>query len=282
MERAVDSNLCLSRRACLVVLFAGVLCVGVGQSVEAQGAGTEAQRIAQLRDQAAAQATPAPTQAIGDDAPAAGEQTGEPNDNEPAKAQKPLPANEALPLGAGESSLFNIDGATTQTPSKLGDGWLLSTLAALGVVLALVFGLRWLLKRGGVAAIGGMQGSVVEVLSRTMVAPRSHVVLLRVGNRILIVNDSPNGMRTLASVEDPEEVAGLLASIDAAKPNSMTRSFSGVMGRLSSAWSDADTREVQVQEADAIDDGVTIDQTRGAVSSVRSRLAVLSGGGIKA
>jgi len=58
------------------------------------------------------------------------------------------------------------------------------------------------------------QGGIVEVLSRTTVAPRSHVVLMRVGTRILVVSDSPAGMRTLASVEDAEEVAELLGAID--------------------------------------------------------------------
>jgi len=199
-------------------------------------------------------------------------------------AEKPLPPNESLPLGAGESDLFGAGSAGQGGTSSLGDGWVLSTLAALGVVLVIVFGIRWLLRRGGVVSTSMPQGSVVEVLSRTTVAPRSHVVLMRVGQRILVVSDSPSGMRTLASVHEAEEVAELLGTIDASRPASMTHSFGSVMKKLSGQWAG---------EADELDGGLNsaasasvpatdLDQTHDTVSSLRGRLAALSGAGGKA
>lgn len=263
-------------------VFALVWCVGGASAQDA--ALTDAQRIAALRDQAsqdAAHAKPTP-----DATPSARE--ADPSKTQAAQGetqtetQAPLPAIERLSLGQGAGDLFNGGVESAGSPGKFGDGWLLSTLAALGIVIALVFALRWVLRRGGIVTSAAPQGSVVEVLSRTTVAPRSHVVLMRIGPRILIVNDSPNGMRTLDTVQDPEEVAELLGAIDAAQPTSITKSFGGVMSKLSNGWSSADAELDEVEPGESLDDGVTIDQTRGALSSVRGRLAALSGGGIKA
>lgn len=160
----------------------------------------------------------------------------------------------------------------------MGDGWLLSTLAALGVVLALVFGIRWVLRRGGVVSTATPQGGIVEVLSRTTVAPRSHVVLMRVGTRVLVVSDSPAGMRTLASVQDAEEVAELLGAVDAAKPTSMSQSFGSVMKKLSGQWSG----EEETLEVDELGKEVSGQGASGAISSLRGRLAALTDAGGRA
>ena len=53
--------------------------------------------------------------------------------------------------------------------------------------------------------------SSVRVLSgahrRVSIAPRSSVVLLRMGQRILVVGDGNGTMNTLAVIDDPEEIA---------------------------------------------------------------------------
>lgn len=281
MKRAIQINLFGIRRVLVGLLCAVALLAYSGEvAAQAQGpAETEAQRIARLRDQAATAGASglndaAAVTASPDDASAVAAAASEP--------EPELPPNEALPLGSGEGELFNTSTTGTTGTGGVGDGWVMSTLAALGVVIALVFGLRWVLRRGGVASASVTQGSVVEVLSRTTVAPRSHVLLLRVGQQILIVNDSPAGMRTLATVQDPEEVAELLGSIDVSRPTSFTRSFSGVMSRLSNNWSE-DPEPMDAEDMPGVDrpdeNGLA---SQGAVRSVRGRLASLAGGGLRA
>lgn len=191
-----------------------------------------------------------------------------------AQVEDQVSPNESLPLGAGQGDLFGGD-ADPAASGSMGDGWLLSTLAALGVVLAIVFGIRWLLRRGGVVSTAAPQGGVVEVLSRTTVAPRSHVVLMRVGTRILIVSDSPSGMRTLDTVQDAEQVAELLGAIDSAKPASMSQNFGSVMKKLSGQWS-GDASEVEPVPLTPGESHSDEDRASGAISSLRGRLAALS------
>lgn len=263
-------------------LLACVVASCIAGDVFAQTTAEDAERIARLRDQSASEPAKDKLKETesAEAAPAGDGAELQASVDADAEVDK-YAGNGGLPLGPSGSSGLNLTTGGSGT-GKLGDGWLMSTLAALGVVLALVFGIRWLLRRGGVVTSSAPQGSIVEVLSRTTVAPRSHVVLMRIGQRILVVNDSTNGMRTLASIEDPEEVADLLGAIEADRPTSMTKSFSGMMSRLSSNWSDSDAELDDVSREDALEDGVGFDQTRGAVSSVRGRLAALSGGGMKA
>ena len=260
-------NTILERLRCVAVLQAVCVLLVIGAPASAQAASTaDAERIEQMRDLSEAQASADP---LPEDTDVVGASPVE---------EVPLPANESLPLGAGEGDLF--DGNASQSNAgSMGDGWFLSTLAALGVVLALVFAIRWLLKRGGVVSTAAPQGGVVEVLSRTTVAPRSHIVLMRVGMRILVVSDSPSGMRTLASVHDAEEVADLLGAIESAKPTSMGQSFGSVMRKLSGQWSDDD--QAGLEPANPSQEPVAkpvsaVDQAEGALSRVRGRLASLS------
>ncbi len=151
-------------------------------------------------------------------------------------------------------------GADT-VPAVGSRGWLLKTLTALGVVIGLA-----LLVRMGYARLGGKvatsQSPVVEVLSRTNVAPRSHVLLLRVGGRVLVVSDSSAGMRTLASVDDPEEVADLLGAVSAAKPASISRGFAQLFQRFNE----------EHEQQDKLDDAGSPEQRVGRVRESMSDL----------
>lgn len=150
---------------------------------------------------------------------------------EPKTPAAATPASsEARPLGpmSGPPKLLPRQG---ETPGGGGDGWILSTLAALGVVIGLIFVIRAVYARlGGTVATGS--SPVVEVLSRTSVAPKNHVLLLRVGERVLVVSDSTGGMRTLAQIDDAEEVAALLGAVAAAQPASITGSFNQMLTRM--------------------------------------------------
>lgn len=286
LRRQPAINVRMMWRALISPLFACALGV-VATTAAAQDAppasSVDAERIQKMRDLAAEQDAKQATQhPAGDGAVAdAKVQSAEVGSvNAEKQAQEAFPANEALPLGVS-SNVFGSEAGSSTATGAGGDGWLLSTLAALGVVIALVFVIRWVLRRGGVVAKASSKGSVVEVLSRSTIAPRSHVLLLRVGPRVLVVSDSQAGMRTLSEVSDPVEVAELLGAVDASDTSSMTKNFNGVMKKLSGQWSESDDVAAESTPGDVLTDGVRLNQTRGTVSSVRGRLAALSraGGG---
>lgn len=273
MARQLKMILLWGCRAMLLLVCIGWLLLAVPAQAQDDATSTM-KRIEQLRDQAGRS-----EQVLAPDRPVVEQPLGQAVVSDgPIDAE--LPANELLPLGAGRVGLFNEDSVPGGSGS-MSDDWLLSTLAALGVVLAIVFGLRWVLKRGGVVSSSVASGSVVEVLNRTTVAPRSHVVLMRVGQRILVVSDSSAGMRTLASVHEPEEVAELLGAVEAARSSSVTQNFGSVMKKLSGQWLE---EEDALEQAEVLGPGSSPDavgQAQGALSQVRGRLASLAeaGGG---
>ena len=122
------------------------------------------------------------------------------------------PGGNPRTAAARESEPLPSAGSSGTSPG----GYVLPTLAALGVVLGILYGLKAV-----AAKLGGFSPArptaAVEVLSRTAIGPKGHVLLLRVGGRVLVVGDSAaGGLRTLADVQDEEEVAELLRATTAA------------------------------------------------------------------
>jgi flagellar biogenesis protein FliO len=172
---------------------------------------------------------------------------------------------EATPLGG--SAAANDQQPLGESESK---GYVRSTLTALGIVIGLVLLLRW-----GLSRFGGMRiakpSPVVEVLSRTTVAPRNHVLLLRVGQRVLVVGDSSAGLRTLADVDDPDEVAVLLQSVTAERGDGVTRTFQNILDH-------EDQQHADLQAGIDSDDPL-IGQTRSSLSVLAGRFRLAGRGG---
>jgi len=82
-------------------------------------------------------------------------------------------------------------------------------LAALVVVLLFVLGLAKLILKRSPYSISGLPTDAVDVLGRRAVDPRNSVYMIKVGNRLILMGSSPNGLSPLAEITDPIEVASL-------------------------------------------------------------------------
>jgi flagellar biogenesis protein FliO len=151
-----------------------------------------------------------------------------------------------------------------------GAGWAMSTLAALGLVIGLILVARFAYIRFGGRMVA-KPTQAVEVLSRTTVAPKNHVLLLRVGQRVLVVGDSNQGLRTLADVDDPEEVAGLLQATTASQPASVTNGFQQLVSRFNRDYDAAD----QVRDEGGDQSEIRLDKTRDTLAGLTTRLKSL-------
>jgi len=160
-----------------------------------------------------------------------------------------------------------IDGGAAERPG--GVSWFLQTITALGIVIGLALAVRYLYTRMG-GHVARHSSPVVEVLSRTNVAPRSHVMLMRVGGRVLVVSDSSAGMRTLASIDDPQEVADLLGAVSAAKPTSLSKGFSQLLHKFNDEHDSDPGDPIEPAVIDAEPQGRVRDSVSGLLSRVRS------------
>ena len=108
-------------------------------------------------------------------------------------------------------------------------------LGALAIVLGIIFALRWVLRRtlqpGMVAGATG----AVQVLSRSPLSPRQHLLLLRVGRRLIVAADCNGQLSSLSEITDPDEVAALVGQVRDEKLTSASKCFGNMLGRWKQA-----------------------------------------------
>jgi flagellar biogenesis protein FliO len=101
-------------------------------------------------------------------------------------------------------------GAAPAAPSaSSGIGEAVRVAGALVVVVGIAFAAKWWLRRTGLAA--RVQGGTFEVIARQPVGRGQHVLVARFGPRLLCVQQTRDGLRTLSELTDPTEVAAALA-----------------------------------------------------------------------
>jgi flagellar protein FliO/FliZ len=108
--------------------------------------------------------------------------------------------------------------ATQAAPADLDVGGMLRVCASLGVVIALILGAGWLLRRlqGGVA-----RGGHLRAIESVAVGMKERVVLVQAGQKQILVGVAPGNVRTLHVFDTPivdTKVA------DAQTPNAAFRS----------------------------------------------------------
>lgn len=188
----------------------------------------------------------------------------------PAATPPDRRGNEQLPLGrTPDGDSVPDDRRDTSSAS-----WIVETFSALVIVIALILLVRLAMRRmsgqGGANEVGGL----VEVLARCPIAPKTHVVFLKIQQRIIIAAQSPSGLDTLADIDDPQEVAQLLAATDAAKDNSISHSFRNLMSRMDRAY--RHPRETADEGADQSE--YTVDRASEQVSGLLGRLRRMNSG----
>jgi flagellar biogenesis protein FliO len=87
-------------------------------------------------------------------------------------------------------------------------------LGALGIVLGGYFALVWLLRFISPAVNTHLPRDVFEVLGKTGFGNRQHLQLVRLGNKLLLLLESAEGIQPIAEVTDPAEVEHLVDLCD--------------------------------------------------------------------
>ena len=173
--------------------------------------------------------------------------------------------SENTPLGprhAGHAlaAKNNVENANSQ--------WWLRTLAALGAVIGLILLLRAIVSKVSGRPVATAASQVFEVLIRTSITPRNHLLLIRIGQRLLVVGQSPAGLNTLANIEGSEEVAELLLAVTAAGDRSVSSGFAQLFKRFNGEYH----QEQIIADEGADNSEYHIDRARDRVSGLIGQL----------
>ncbi len=91
-------------------------------------------------------------------------------------------------------------------------------LAALAIVVALIFLLRAVLKRLGHSGLVAAGGRGVQVLWRSRLSGRCELCLVQWGKRLLLVGIGADGPVKLSEITDPQEASAMLAEQGSSAP----------------------------------------------------------------
>lgn len=92
---------------------------------------------------------------------------------------------------------------TAQSLSPLGS--LLETVLGLGLVLALIFALAWLVRRFGQGNFSSQRR--LKVVGGTLLGGRERVVIVELGERWLVLGVTPQHVNLLTELERPADAA---------------------------------------------------------------------------
>lgn len=127
-------------------------------------------------------------------------------------------------------------------------------LIATLLVIALIFVVRWIAQKWLPSARGGSTGSV-RLISRTNIGARQQILLVMVGRRLLILADSGGSVSRLGEIENEDEIAQLIGSMESSKESGR---FNSLFKREQDQFEDEPTDETSNQTETQFTDQVEL------------------------
>jgi flagellar biogenesis protein FliO len=218
-----------------------------------------------------------------------------PSSNRPVVADPPSPAVPQITPSYDNKPLRKADGPASQDNkpgADASDSGLYSLefprlVGATALVISLIFLLRWVARRffGVAPVVGGTRA--VQVVSRSLIAPRQSVMLLRVGRRLLVVADNGSQLSSLSEIADPDEVAALVGQVQSEKIDIAGRTFGAFIGRfkkdelvastlVEAPVEVADEHVMETPTADGSRDGSDVSSARAELSGLMEQVRLVS------
>lgn len=210
-------------------------------------------------------------------------------------ALRPGQVTNETPVGAGQDRILRrgdtpkAGRARALRPGQDRDGrphsgtlvrrvpWYRSAVASLVIVLLLLGGVYWAVRRW-VPVARAPDNRVIQVVARTAISPKQGLALVRLGQRFVLVGTSAERMDTLTDVSDPAEVADLLMQLGVESRRSKGQ-FEKLLNSGSRGLGTTDTAAGGVASPSrlrTVSDGLTQDtddeRATGAMAALRDRL----------
>ncbi len=107
-----------------------------------------------------------------------------------------------------------------------------TALAALAFVVGLFMLLAWATKRSLPRSSQMLPAEAVRILGRVPLGSRQFGHLLQLGNKLVLVSINPTGVKKLAEIEDPQEVARLVTMCGKTSSKGSQKEFDEIFGQF--------------------------------------------------
>jgi flagellar protein FliO/FliZ len=156
-----------------------------------------------------------------------------------------VPRTQALP-DASASQPIPMKNASVSTDSRAErprSPWssTLSMILSLVMVVSLFLIAAAILRKSQPKSFQKLPKEVVEVLGRTPMGPRQHLLVLRFGSKLILVNQQAGEVQSLAEITDATEAARLMGLCEANRSESISASFRDVLRQVSTTQARAAT-----------------------------------------
>ena len=125
-----------------------------------------------------------------------------------------LNAAEAFGAATGENTPVNLDEgrkAATEVPGASTGGSIVRTIVGLAIVIAVIYGLYWVLKQVKASREEKASGQGLAALATLPLGPSRSLQLVRAGRELVLIGVSEHGVTPVRTYsEDEAEAAGLL------------------------------------------------------------------------
>jgi flagellar protein FliO/FliZ len=93
------------------------------------------------------------------------------------------------------------------------------------IVLALIVAAAWCFRRWMPRGGPSTSRAALHVIARHPLSNKQSLVVVRLGQRVVLLGITPDRIATLADIDDPDEAALLVADLQRAHPDSFTSVF---------------------------------------------------------
>ncbi len=146
--------------------------------------------------------------------------------------------------------------------------WYQTGLGSLAIVLALIGGAYWVVRRW-MPSVRSADVGALRVVARASLAQRQSIVLVQIGRRLAVLALSPGRVDKVCDISDPQEVAELTGQDRSGEPRGPA-TFDKTLRRAAEDFSAAD-RETGAADHTSVNRGLNV----GAVSGLLKRLRAL-------
>jgi flagellar protein FliO/FliZ len=126
-----------------------------------------------------------------------------------APSHQHVESAQALAQSTGENTPLHLSGSTTATHAAASSGGgasIVRTIVGLFIVIAVIYGIAWIMKHAKKSKTRPMGSGLTQVASLPLGSGRS-VAVVRAGREVLVVGVAENGVTPIRSYSEAEAIA---------------------------------------------------------------------------
>ena len=93
-------------------------------------------------------------------------------------------------------------------------------------------GMAWLMKRNMPRGTRAAPEEVLEVLGRAPLPGKQHLQVVRFGNKLVLLSTTPDGVKAVSEITDPDEVQRMVSHFRRETSGSSSQAFQEILAQM--------------------------------------------------